>query len=248
MVVLTLSALGGMVGMTIAAVAASYGADRRFWPWPRARVCGYGASSRARCAYARALIDPYARRGPALMRLLSVGVVTATTFDGLGLQYATAPTLLLISVVEATLLLLLLVIDLEVRLVPTPIVGLLVVVALASANLWPGLGLRDAMIGGAIGFASFAALGGLARLLYGADAFGLGDAMLALAIGCIIGYPLVVATLALAWIIHENIHRIGLVADGGLAGSQSPLWAPKSALRPLQPVYRGGLFSQMRSI
>jgi len=53
---------------------------------------------------------------------------------------------------------------------------------------------------------------------------------------------------ALAWIIHENIHRIGLVADGGLAGSQSPLWAPKSALRPLQPVYRGGLFSQMRSI
>jgi len=52
----------------------------------------------------------------------------------------------------------------------------------------------------------------------------------------------------LAWIIHENIHRIGLVADGGLAGSQSPLWAPKSALRPLQPVYRGGLFSQMRSI
>jgi len=44
----------------------------------------------------------------------------------------------------------------------------------------------------------------------------------------------------LAWIIHENIHRIGLVADGGLAGSQSPLWTPKSALRPLQPVYRGG--------
>jgi len=44
----------------------------------------------------------------------------------------------------------------------------------------------------------------------------------------------------LAWIIHENIHRIGLVADGGLAGSQSPLWTPKSALRPLLPVYRGG--------
>jgi len=43
----------------------------------------------------------------------------------------------------------------------------------------------------------------------------------------------------LAWIIHENIHRIGLVADGGLAGSQSPLWTPKSALRPLLPVYRG---------
>ncbi len=44
----------------------------------------------------------------------------------------------------------------------------------------------------------------------------------------------------LAWIIHENIHRIGLAADGVLAGSQSPLWTPKSALWPLQPVYRGG--------
>ena len=44
----------------------------------------------------------------------------------------------------------------------------------------------------------------------------------------------------LAWIIHENIHRIGLVADGGLTGSQSPLWTPKSALWPLLPVYRGG--------
>ncbi len=44
----------------------------------------------------------------------------------------------------------------------------------------------------------------------------------------------------LAWIIHENIHRIGLPADGVLVGSQSPLWTPKPALWPLQPVYRGG--------
>jgi len=47
------------------------------------------------------------------------------------------------------------------------------------------------------------------------------------------------ASTLLAWIIHENIHRIGLAADGGFAGSQSPLWTPKSALRPLLPVYRG---------
>ncbi len=47
------------------------------------------------------------------------------------------------------------------------------------------------------------------------------------------------AATQLAWIIHENIHRIGLAADGGFAGSQSPLWTPKSALRPLLPVYRG---------
>jgi len=44
----------------------------------------------------------------------------------------------------------------------------------------------------------------------------------------------------LAWIIHENIHRIGLAANGGLAGSQSARWTPKTALQALQPVYRGG--------
>ena len=52
--------------------------------------------------------------------------------------------------------------------------------------------------------------------------------------------PVQVDTARLAWIIHENIHRIGLAADGGLVGSKSPLWTPKAALRPLLPVYRGG--------
>jgi len=47
-------------------------------------------------------------------------------------------------------------------------------------------------------------------------------------------------TKPLAWIIHENIHRIGLAANGGLAGSQSARWTPKTALQALQPVYRGG--------
>jgi len=35
----------------------------------------------------------------------------------------------------------------------------------------------------------------------------------------------------LAWIIHENIHRIGLAADRSSVGSYSPLLVPKSALR-----------------
>lgn len=125
----------------------------------------------------------------------------AATFCGLGERYAAEPALLLVSVVETTLLLLLLVIDVELRLVPTPVVGLLVAVALASANLWPALSLGDALLGGGVGFVSFAALVGLARLLCGADALGLGDAMLALAIGCMTGYPLVVGTLVLGIVL-----------------------------------------------
>jgi len=41
----------------------------------------------------------------------------------------------------------------------------------------------------------------------------------------------------LAWIIHENIHRIGLAADRSSVGSYSPLLVPKLALRPLQAPY-----------
>jgi len=38
----------------------------------------------------------------------------------------------------------------------------------------------------------------------------------------------------LAWIIHENIYRNGLAADGGFRRPQSPLWVPKSVLEPIQ--------------
>ena len=149
------------------------------------------------------LIHPrHAHHGHASMpHLRWVGVMTAAIFYGLGVQYATEPALLLVSLVEATLLILLLVIDFELRLVPTTVVGLLVAVALASADLWPGVDRWDALLGGAFGFASFAALVGLARLLCGVGALGLGDASLALAIGCITGYPRVVGTLVLGIVL-----------------------------------------------
>ena len=198
--------LGVIVGVAVAAIAASYRTDRRFWPGPRCRGCSHDAPLRA-CANVFICSWYPHRQHSAPPRMLWVGVVTAAIFGGLGLRYAAEPAILLVSLVEATLLLLLLVIDIEVRLVPTPVVGLLVAVALASANLWPALGLRDALLGGGVGFASFAALIGLARLIFGAGALGVGDATLALAIGCITGYPLIVDALVLGIIM------------GGTAGS-----------------------------
>lgn len=214
-----LGVLGAIVGMIVVAVAASYSADRCFWPWPRRQVRPLDAAPLASLVGVRSLIRSCrAPRGHApTPHLLWVGVVTAVIFCGLGARYAAEPALLLVSLVEATLLLLLLVIDIELRLVPTTVVGLLVAVALVSAGLWPGLGLRAALLGGVIGFASFAALVGLARLLYGADVFGLGDVTLALAIGCMTGYPLVVGTLVLGISIGGSaagvlllLRRVGL--------------------------------------
>jgi len=43
-----------------------------------------------------------------------------------------------------------------------------------------------------------------------------------------------VAGAVLAWIIHENIYRNGLAADGGFRRPQNPLWLPKSVLEPIQ--------------
>jgi len=214
-----LAILGVTVGMIVAAVAASYRADRRFWPWPCHRVCGHDASPLVPPACACSVIHPrQARRGHTpTPRALWVPAAMAALFCGLGLRYATQPAPLLVSLVEATLLLLLLVIDLDQRLVPTSIVGLLVGVALASANLWPGLGLRDALLGGAVGFGSFVALVGLARLLWGPGALGVGDAYLALAIGCATGYPRVVGTLALGIILGGlGAGALLLLRRGGL--------------------------------
>jgi len=126
---LLLAALGLVVGAAVEGAVAAYGSDRRFWPWPSWR--------RSR-----------------IKRMLSLQIVMTATFYGLAVQYAHEPPLLVISAVESALLIALLVIDLDLRLIPTLPVGVLALLALTSAGVWPGLGLRSALLGGVLGFAS----------------------------------------------------------------------------------------------
>jgi len=221
---------GVAVGMAIERVISSYHADQSFWPWPLYQQHERGDSGVARRSPVT-VADPghpirprrsLPRTLGRVMRARPAQLAMAAIFYGLGVQYASQPPLLLVSLVEATLLLTMLLIDAELRLVPTSLVGLLALLALATANLWPGLGLRDALFGGAVGFAAFALLVGLARLLFGAGAFGLGDAHLALVVGCVTGYPLVVGTLALG------------VAFGGL-GALAVLLSGKGTTRSTMP-------------
>jgi len=169
---LLLAALGLVVGAAVESVVAAYRRDRSFWPWPLWR------RSRIKC-------------------MLPIQIVTAATFYGLAVQYAHEPPLLVIGAVESALLITLLVIDLDLRLIPTLPVGVLALLALTSAGAWPGLGLGSALLGGVLGFASFVLLTAVGHRVFGEDVLGVGDANLALAIGCMTGYPLVVATLAL---------------------------------------------------
>ena len=194
-----LAILGLLAGVAVEGVVSSYHHHGGFRPWPCCRACGRFAPLAALVPLVGALLAP--RCGgcgrSAWVRAAQIQVATAIAFVALGAQYSAYPVLLAISLCEAALLVALLFIDLELRLIPTLLVGLLVLLALGSAALWPGLGLGSALLGGAIGFASFGALVVLARVVFGEGALGMGDANLALAIGCITGYPLVAFTLSI---------------------------------------------------
>jgi leader peptidase (prepilin peptidase)/N-methyltransferase len=151
-----------------------------------------------------------------------VEAATALTFFALGAQYWGHPLLLMVSLMEAALLVAVLFIDLELRLIPTLLVAALVMLALAGATLWPGLGLGSALLGGAVGFAAFGALVVLAHFVFGEGALGMGDANLALAIGCITGYPLVIFALSTGIFL------------GGL-GAVATLVAKRGGLRSTMP-------------
>ncbi len=230
MLALLLVIPGVVVGAAVEGVVSSYRADRSFWPWPLYQQHERGGRGIARASLVPAggPSRPIRPRRPLLCtlgrvtRALRVQLATAAIFCGLGVEYGGQPPLLLVSLTEATLLVAVLFIDAELRLVPTPLVGLLALLALATANLWPGLGLRDALLGGAVGFATFALLVGLARLLFGAGAFGLGDAYLALVVGCVTGYPLVVGTLTLGVVLGGLGALAVLLSGKGTARSTMP--------------------------
>jgi len=189
---LLLAALGLVVGVAVEGAVAAYRRDRSFWPWPSWR--------RSR-----------------IKRMLSIQIVTAATFYGLAVQYAHEPPLLVIAAVESALLIALLVIDLDLRLIPTLPIGVLALLTLTSAGAWPGLGLRSALLGGVLGFASFVLLAAVGHRVFGEEVLGVGDANLALAIGCMTGYPLVVATLALGIFLGGmGAGAVLLLGRGGL--------------------------------
>lgn len=152
--------------------------------------------------------------------MLAVQIVTAATFCGLAVQYAHEWPLLVITSVESALLIALLFVDLDLRLIPTLPVGVLALLSLVSAGAWPGLGLWSALLGGALGFVGFALLAALGRRVFAEEVLGAGDVALALAIGCLTGYPLVVSTLALGILLGGiGAAAMLLLGRGSLRGT-----------------------------
>lgn len=170
-----LAILGGGAGLVIDGAALSFARERRLRPWLRRGSC----STRYR-----------ARRAVTCVAMATIALLV-------GLPLWGRPGDLLVALAETALLATVARIDLATRLVPSLLVALLVLLALAAAARPGAIGVSAALLGGGLGFAFFAALALVARGLAGPGALGRGDANVALAIGCIAGYPGVVDALAL---------------------------------------------------
>jgi len=195
---LLLTVAGLMVGVPIKGVVASYHRDRNFWPWPHCQIRDPNTRRPTLLSLVHPRIYPCCpHSGGYAPRPGTVELATTIAFSIVGAPYVDQPLLLLVTLAESAVLIAVLFIDLELLLIPTPLVLVLVLLALTSAILRPGPGLGSAILGGIVGYVTFLLLVVLARQVYGVGALGSGDAHLALAIGCITGYPLVISTLAL---------------------------------------------------
>jgi prepilin signal peptidase PulO-like enzyme (type II secretory pathway) len=100
----------------------------------------------------------------------------------------------------ATIFLTLTLTDLERHLLPNRIIYPSIIVAIAFCWVWPEISVLQILVGGAVAIGLAGAMF-LFSLLFGADAFGLGDVKLIVLIGFVLGFPSVIVALFLGTIL-----------------------------------------------
>ncbi len=137
---------------------------------------------------------------PDSRRPLLVELGTALVFGSIPLALEISVDALIVAL-YAAILILIVVIDLEHRLIPhivtVPATGL----ALLGSVLADYTNLLSALLGALFGFALFFLLFQLGRRIYGPGALGFGDVTLAMMMGAMLGFPLIMLTLAIGMII-----------------------------------------------
>ncbi len=143
---------------------------------------------RGRC---RHCIAPHPWRRPVLE------LVTALTFAFFWLRYGPSLRLILLTVYTCVLFLVF-VIDLEHRLILRVVIFPAIGIAILGSFFYPGMGVRRALVGGALAFAFFYLVSIMGKLVFKRTAMGRGDANLAAFIGLITGFPEVIFALLIA--------------------------------------------------
>ncbi|HUV74110.1 MAG TPA: A24 family peptidase, partial [Anaerolineae bacterium] len=199
-VVVLYALLGLCVGAFLNLTADNLPRRRSVLSPPRCPSCGARAAwgdavwllslpaSRGRC---RQCGTRYPLRRPVLE------LVTILAFAFLWLRYGPSVQLALVTL-YASVLFLIFVIDLEHRLILRVVIYPAIALAIAGSILYPGMGLRRALLGGALAFSFFYVVEVLGRLVFKRPAMGRGDVNLAAFVGLITGFPEVIMTLVIA--------------------------------------------------
>jgi leader peptidase (prepilin peptidase)/N-methyltransferase len=172
------------------------GQDRRWWQWLSLSAYVIGQAGCRSCGAEIGIRHP----------LVEIGLAAA--YGVLWLEIGPSVKLALYLAYTA-ILSLVLVTDVERRLILNVVTYPAILLALVASFFTPGLNWQSALIGGAIAFLFFLAAAVAGNALFGGGALGGGDVKLAAFIGLIVGFPLVIEALVLTILI-------GAVASGVL--------------------------------
>jgi leader peptidase (prepilin peptidase)/N-methyltransferase len=134
-------------------------------------------------------------RYPLRRPLLELATMLAFVFSWL--RYGPSVQLVLVTLYLCALFLVF-VIDLEHRLILRVVIYPAIALAIAGSAIYPGMGLRRAVLGGALAFLFFYLVEVSGRLLFKRPVMGRGDVNLAAFVGLITGFPEVILTLVIA--------------------------------------------------
>ena len=166
------------------------------------------------------------------LRKAMVELATAILFACLWHRYGPSPRLALLSL-YACILLLILVVDLEHRLVPNAVLLPAMVLVLVANLVYPDPGLGNALLGGAIGFGLFCPVA-----LAWRGAMGAGDVKLAALVGLMAGFPQVIAALTVGISIGGLVALLLLLT--GIKDRRSYIpYAPFLAMGGMAALLRG---------
>ena len=175
------------------------GQERPWWQWFALPAYLIG---RAGCPYCGA---PISLRHP----LVEIGLAVAYSY----LWIVLAPSIkLVLYLTYSTIFALILITDLEHRLILNVVMYPAILLAIVAGFLMPDMTWWSALAGGAIAFVFFLGAALVGNALFGSGALGGGDVKLAAFVGLITGFPLVIEALVLALLIGAGVSLILLVA------------------------------------
>lgn len=174
------------------------GRDR---PWQQWLSIPAYLIARARCPHCDA---PIGLRHP----LVEAGLAAA--YGYLWLRFGPSVKLVLYLVYGA-ILAIVLVTDIERRLILNVVMFPSIIFAVVASFFTPGMRWDFALLGGAIGFAFFFSAALVGNAVFGSGALGGGDVTLATFVGLIVGFPLIVEALVLTILIGAAVSLVLLV-------------------------------------